>query len=469
LPQNRSGQSAARTAHIDPAISHLNNNDFAAESEHRTERWAMRRNAFPHAVVTGIGLVTPVGRGIEDFFAALCAPVSGLVRPPAGHFAEGLVDAVGIAPQIDAFSVLPDTDAAVADRFSVTALAAADDAIADSGIRIGVDVDPLRVAAVIASATGGMETFERQAIVQHNRGFDAVDRHLFNGFLPNMAAARIAIKHGIRGPSFAIASACTASAHAIAEALRLIRARDADVVICGGTEGPLGPTGLAGFRNAGALATGWAEPAAASRPFDTDRNGFVTAEGGGVLVIERGDLADARGGSGYADLIGCGATSDAYHLAIPRPDASGIADSMRLALRNAGVVPAETGYLNAHGTSTRIGDVTEAKAIRAVFGEHQPLVSSTKGVTGHLLGGAGVVEAAATVLALAREQLPPTMNLDAPDSRCDLNHLRDHAVAKSVEIAMSNSFAFGGHNVSLVFGAASTRRRREAPVPVEDA
>lgn len=429
----------------------------------------MQGNSAPGAVVTGIGLVTPVGRGIEEFFSALCTPASGLVRPPEGHFAAGLVDALGIGPDIDPFDLLPEKDAPFADRFSVTAVASADEAIADSGIKIGEDVDPLRVAAIIATATGGTITFEQQALVQRDEGFEAVDRHLFNGFLPSMASARIAIKYGIRGPSYSIASACAASSHAVAEGLRLIRAGDADVVICGGTEGPLGPTGLAGFHNAGALATGWADPAAASRPFDKDRNGFVVGEGGGILVIERADLADARGASGYADLIGWGATSDAYHLAIPRPDASGIADSMRIALRNAGVAPGEIGYLNAHGTGTRVGDLTEVKAIRAVFGDDQPLVSSTKGVTGHLLGGAGVVEAAATLLAMAREKLPPTMNLDDPDSKCDLNHLRDNAVAKSVEIAMSNSFAFGGHNVSLVFGSPSTRRRRGCPDSVEAA
>lgn len=420
-------------------------------------------------MVTGIGLVTPIGRGIGDFFAALCAPASGLVRPPQGHFAADMVDAIGIAPPIDPVGVVAGADVAVVDRFSVMAVAAADDAITDSGIKIGVDVDPLRVAAVIATATGGMQTFEQQAVVQHDCGFEAVERHLYDGFLPNMAAARIVIKHGIRGPSYAIAAACAASAHAVAEALRLIRAGDADVVICGGTEGPLGPTGLAGFHNAGALASGWADPTAASRPFDRDRNGFVVGEGGGVLVVERAELADARGGGGYSDLIGWGATSDAYHLAIPRADGTGIADSMRIALRNCGVAATEVGYLNAHGTGTRIGDLAEAKAIRAVFGETQPMVSSTKGATGHLLGGAGVVEAAATILALAHGQLPPTMNLDEPDSKCDLNHLRDNAVAKPVEIAMSNSFAFGGHNVSLVFGPPSTRRRRGGPDFVEAA
>jgi 3-oxoacyl-[acyl-carrier-protein] synthase II len=420
----------------------------------------MQRDSRPRAVVTGIGVVTPVGRGIAEFFWALCAPTSGLVRPPAEHFAAGLVDAIGIAAPIDPADVVPLKDSIVADRFSVLAVAATDDAIADSGIEVGVDVDPLRVAAVIATATGGLESFQQQATVQHTGGFDEVERHLFAAFLPNMAAARIAIKHGVRGPSYAIASACAASAHAVAEGLRLIRAGDADVVICGGAEGPLGATGLAGFHNAGALASGWADPAAASRPFDRDRNGFVVGEGSATLVIERAETADARGARGYADLIGWGATSDAYHLSVPRPDASGIADSMRIAMRNAGVAPGDVGYLNAHGTGTRVGDLSEVKAIHTVFSADQPLVSSTKGATGHLLGGAGAVEAAATVLALTHGQLPPTMNLDDPDGKCDLNHLRDNAAAKSVEIAMSNSFAFGGHNVSLVFGPPSTRLRR---------
>ncbi|KZM75674.1 beta-ketoacyl-[acyl-carrier-protein] synthase family protein [Nocardia terpenica] len=420
----------------------------------------MTQHSVPRAVVTGIGLVTPIGRAIDEFFSVLCEPGSGLVRPPRGHIGEGLVDAAGIAPVIDPFSVVPRTDAGVADRFSVMAVAAADDALADAGVKIGEDVDPNRVAVIVSTGAGGMETFEQQALVQHARGTGAVSPYLFAGFLPNMAAARIAIKYGIRGPSATISTACAASAHAIAEALRLIRGGDADVVVCGGTEASLGPTGLAGFRNARALSSGWDDPTQASRPFDRHRNGFVLGEGGGVLVVERADLTDARGGSGYADLIGWGATTDAYHLVMPRPDGSSAAQSMRVALRNADVSTDRVGYLNAHGTGTRIGDLSEVKAIREVFGDDQPKVSSTKGVTGHLLGGAGAIEAAATVLAMSRGQLPPTKNLDDPDPKCELDHVRGTALATKVDVALSNSFAFGGHNVSLVFAQPSTRRRR---------
>jgi 3-oxoacyl-[acyl-carrier-protein] synthase II len=423
----------------------------------------MIAKSSPGAVITGIGLVTPVGRSLEEFFSSVCAPGSGLVRPPEDHFAAELVQAVGMAPQIDPLDVLPRTDAGVADRFSVMAVAAADDAIADAGLKIGKDVDPLRVAAVISTGAGGMETFEAQAMVQHTRGTDAVSPYLFAGFLANMATARVAIKYGIRGPSYTITTACAASAHAVAEAFRLIRSGDADVVVCGGTEASLGPTGLSGFRNAHALATGWEDPEAASRPFDRHRNGFVLGEGGGVLVVERADIVDSRGGSGYADLVGWGATSDAYHLVMPRPDGAGAADAMRIALQSADADPSDVEYLNAHATGTRIGDLAESKAIQAVFGSQQPLVSSTKGVMGHLLGGAGVVEAAVTVLALASGQLPPTKNLEEPDSKCDLNHLRGQAMTKPISLALSNSFAFGGHNVTLAFGQPSTQRRRSEP------
>ncbi|WP_326718425.1 beta-ketoacyl-[acyl-carrier-protein] synthase family protein [Streptomyces sp. NBC_00243] len=412
------------------------------------------------AVVTGIGVVTPVGRDVDTFFDALCAPRSGLVRPPADHVAAGMIEAVGIAPDVDPFSVVSRTDAAVADRFSIMAMAAADDAIVDAGIKIGQDVDPLRTAVVVSTGAGGMQTFERQAVAMANRGVTGVTPYLYAGFLPNMSAARIAIKYGIRGYSSAISTACSAGAHAIAEALRLISADEADVVVCGGTEASLGATGIAGFRNARALATGWSDPTLASRPFDKRRNGFVLGEGGGVLVIERADSADARGAAGYADLTGWGATTDAYHLVMPNPDGASVADCMRIALASAGASAAEVGYLNAHGTSTRIGDIAEARGIQQQFGDNQPPVSSTKGVTGHLLGGAGAVEAAATILALAYGRLPPTHNLEEPDERCELNHIRGEARRERPQVALSNSSAFGGHNVSLVFEPASTRRRR---------
>jgi 3-oxoacyl-[acyl-carrier-protein] synthase II len=280
-----------------------------------------------------------------------------------------------------------------------------------------------------------------------------------------MAAARVAIKHGIHGYSSAVSTACSASAHAVADALRLIRAGEADAVVCGGAEASLGRTGIAGFRNARALATGWSDPRQASRPFDKDRNGFVLGEGGGALVVERADLADSRGAAGYADLSGWGATTDGYHPVTPDPDGRLLADSVRLALSSARLTPDQVGYVNAHGTSTRIGDVAEARAMRLVFGDDQPPVSSTKGATGHLLGGAGVTEAAVAVLALTYGVLPPTLNLDHPDPRCDLNHIRSAALREPIDVAVSNSSAFGGHNVSLVFERASTRLRRSEILP----
>ncbi len=429
---------------------------------------AVSTSGRPRAVVTGIGLVTPLGRAVTEFYRKLCAPHSGLTRPPEGHPAAGLVDAVGLVPDIDPATVVKRTDAAVADRFSILAIAAADDAIADSGLKIGQEVDSLRVAVVMSTGAGGMLTFERQALAMQLRGSPGVSPYLYAGFLPNMAAARVAIKYGIHGYSSSISTACAASAHAVAEAFRLITAGDADAVVCGGAEASLGRTGIAGFRNARALASGWSDPAQASRPFDKDRNGFVIGEGGGALVIERADIADARGASGYADLAGWGASTDGYHVITPSPDGRRLADCMQLAVGSAGLSPRDVGYVNAHGTGTRIGDVAEAKAFRLVFGDDQPPMSSTKGVTGHLLGGAGVVEAAACALVMTYGLLPPTHNLDNPDPGCDLNFVRGGARRQPVDAVLSNSSAFGGHNVSLLFQQASTRNRRSDPVPLAD-
>jgi 3-oxoacyl-[acyl-carrier-protein] synthase II len=407
------------------------------------------------AAVTGLGVVTPVGRAVDEFFDAVCTGQSGLVRPPEGHPAEGAVEAAGIAPAIDPRDVLPPTETKLVDRFLVMALAAADDALADAGLVVGRDADPLRTAVVVATGAGGLITFERQALLRSARGRAAVSAYLYPGYLPNMASARIAIKHGIHGYSSTISTACAAGAHAIAEALRLIRAGDADVVVCGGAESPLGPTGIAGFAQARALASGWADPRDASRPFDRARNGFVLGEGAGVLVVERASHAAARGAPVYADLIGWGATTDAHHPTMPRPDGGYAAEAVRMCLANAGVVPGDVGYVNAHGTGTKLGDIAEASALRTVFGADGPAVSSTKGVTGHLLGAAGAVEAVATVLAVSRSLAPPTANLDDPDPQCELDHVRKAARSGRYEVALSNSFAFGGHNVSLLFARAS--------------
>jgi len=413
------------------------------------------------ATITGIGLVTPVGDRVPAFFDALCAGRSGLRRPPDGHPLAGILSSAGFSPEIEPASVLPPTEGRWVDRFAVMAVAAADAALADAGIVVGEGADPARTAIVVANGFGGLTLFEEQVAGYRERGRTAVTPYLLGGMLPNMATAWIAIKHGIRGFSSAISTACASGGYAVAEALRLIRDGIADVVVCGGTEAPLLPTIATTFGNARALAGDWADPADASRPFDRRRNGFVLGEGAGVLVVERREHANARGATGYADVIGWGAASDAHHVTMPRPDGSGAATAMRLALADAGVAPGEVDYVNAHATGTKLGDVAEARAIRTVFDRHAPAVSSIKGVTGHLLAAAGAVEAAATAVAINRGLLPPTHNLDDPDPGCELDHVRKTARPAVVGTAVSSSFAFGGHNVSLVLGPASTRSRRD--------
>ncbi|PYC78847.1 beta-ketoacyl synthase [Streptomyces tateyamensis] len=409
----------------------------------------------PAAVVTGLGLLTPLGRGADQVLGALLAGRSGLVRPPSGHPVAGLLTEAGIAPAVDGGEVLPVTEARCVDRFALLALAAAEDAVQDAKLMVGQNADPHRVAVVVGTGGGGLETYEAQARARQERGRPAVSPYLLPGMLSNMAAARIAIKYGIRGYSSAPVTACAAGAQAVAEALRLIRADEADVVVCGGTDASLHPTVAAAFYNSRALASGWEAPKLASRPFDRRRNGFVLGEGAGVLVIERAEHAAARGAAGYAELLGWGASTDAHHPTTPRPDGAGAADAMRAALRSAGLAAADLDYVNAHGTGTKLGDRAEAAALRAVFGEHGPAVSSTKGALGHLLGAAGAVEAAISVLALAGRVLPPTANLDEVDPQCELDHVRTTRRGP-LRAVLSNSFAFGGHNLCLVFGPPPT-------------
>jgi 3-oxoacyl-[acyl-carrier-protein] synthase II len=410
-------------------------------------------------VVTGIGLVTPVGTGLTEVFEALCSGKSGLSRPPEGHPLAGSVDVGGFGPEIDATTVLPATEARVVDRYVVMAMCAAADALADANVEVGRDVDPYRTAAIV-SGTGGLATLESQVVLRTQKGRLGVSPYLLPGMLPNMGTARIAIKYGIRGYTSSIGTACAAGAQSIGEGVRLLRAGEADVVVCGCSEAPLFPTLADTFGNARALARGWDDPTAASRPFDRRRNGLVLGEGAGVFILERASHADARGAAAYAEVVGWGMTTDAHHPTTPRPDGEGAAECMRRALADARLSGRDIGYLNAHGTSTKLGDVAEALAIRTVFGAEQPPVSSSKAVTGHLLGASGVVEAAASIVALLRGVLPPTHNLDDPDPACELDHIRKAPRTSDVDHVLSNSFGFGGHNVSLVFGRPATRLTR---------
>ncbi len=403
----------------------------------------------PHAVVTGIGLVTPLGRGVTDFFEGLCLGRSGLRRPPKGHPLGGSVRVAGIAPNAahaDAPGVAEDGPTARCVRL---ALAAAADALCDARLVVGRDVDPARTAVVVSSGGAGPRTYDHPTA-------GAAPRHP-SWLLPNPVAGRIAAVHGIRGVSPAVPTACASGAQSVAEALRIIRAGEADVVLCGGADAPLHPAVARGFADAGALATGWADPTAASRPFDLARNGFVLAEGAGILVVESREHANARGVLAYADLLGWGGSTNSAH---PDPRGDGAVEAMRRALVDARVSPGDVGYLNAHGSGARIGDAAEATAIRAVFGAG-PQVSSVKSVTGHMLAGAGAVEAAVTAIAIAAGELPPTHNLLDPDPVCALEHIRDKACRADVAVAVSNSFAFGGHNISLVLGRSQSRSERQ--------
>ncbi|MGH3747150.1 MAG: beta-ketoacyl-[acyl-carrier-protein] synthase family protein [Micromonosporaceae bacterium] len=406
------------------------------------------------AVITGIGLLTPVGQSVDEVFDALCAGRSGLTRPPEGHPAAGSVEVGGFLPEIDPRTVASGPDAKLLDRVVVLALLAAQQAFDDAGMVIGEDADPLR-AGVIVGGVGGMATLEAQVLARAQRGRAAVSPYLLTGVLPNMPSARIAIKHGIRGYSSSVGTACASGAQAIADGLRLIRANEADVVLCGASEAPLFATFADTFGNARALARGWDDPTEASRPFDRRRNGFVLSEGVALLVLERPEHAAARGARAYAEVRGYGVTADAHHPTAPRPDGAGAAECMRRALASGGIQPEQVGYVNAHGTGTKLGDIAEATALQLVFGAEAVPVSSTKALTGHMLGASGAVEAAASALAVARGLLPPTANLDDPDPRCAIDHVRKQPRSCQPEFALSNSFGFGGQNVSLLLGRLS--------------
>ena len=416
-----------------------------------------RPNQQHGVVITGMGMLTPVGAGVAEVFAAVCEGRSGLSRPPAGHPVDGSLEVAGLVGDVDSASVGSGPELKTLDRTIVLALLTARAALADAGLVVGRDVDAHRIS-VILGGVGGMATLESQVLDRAARGRVGVSPYLLTGILPNMPSARIAIEHGIRGYSSAVGTACASGAQSIADATRLIRTGEADVVVCGASEAPLFPTFAEAFGNARALARDWDEPSQASRPFDRRRNGFVLSEGAALLVLERAEHASARGARGYADLVGYGATTDAHHPTAPDPKGAGAARCMRAALADAGIDGADVGYLNAHGTSTKLGDAAEATAIGLAFGDHRPAVSSTKSLTGHMLGTSGVVEAAVSAIAVSTGVLPPTYNLEDPDPSCALDHICAEPRLTGVRYALSNSFGFGGQNVSLLFGRASAPR-----------
>ncbi len=410
-----------------------------------------RNGTRRRVVVTGTGLVTPLGTGTERNWDALIAGLSG-VRAISRFDASFLPARIaGEVPDFEAERFIDRKDIKKMDLFIQYALAAAHMAMAEAGVEAPF-ARPERVGVIVGVGIGGLESLE--AAYHHFAAHEVrrVSPFFIPRLIPNMAPGHIAMRFGARGPNYATTSACASGAHAIGDAVLHIRDGRQDVMLAGGAEAPICVLGIGGFTAMRALATGFNdEPTRASRPFDRQREGFVVAEGAGMLVLEALEHAEARGARILAEIAGFGATCDAYHMTQPSPGGEGAAECMTQALADAGLAPGDVGYINAHGTGTPFNDQAETAAIKRVFGDGacDLPVSSTKSMTGHLLGAAGAVEAIYTVLALDRSILPPTINLDDPDPACDLDYVPHRARPAMIEAALTNSFGFGGTNVSL--------------------
>ncbi len=403
-------------------------------------------------VITGLGMVTPLGNTVEDTWTALVAGRSGAGRitqfDPTGY----PVDFACEVKDLDVTDYIDFKASRRMDRFTHLALAAARQAEADAGIDIAAAPD--RVGAAVATGIGGLKSFEACVDVLHDRGPDRVNPFSIVQIIPNLAAGWVSMELGTRGPLLAECTACAASNMAIGDGLDAIRLGRADVMICGGTEAPVSKVGIAGFGAMRAISRRSDDPERASRPFDLERDGFVMGEASAMLVLEELGHANARGARIYAELLGYGCSSDANHVSDPDPTGENPARAMRMAMDDAGVSPDEIDYINAHGTSTPAGDSAEIRVIKVALGEEKAYrtpISSTKGATGHCLGAAGAVEASFSILALQRGILPPTINQEVADPECDLDVIPNAAREQAIDVALSNSFGFGGHNACVVF------------------
>lgn len=403
-------------------------------------------------VITGMGAITPLGNNLADYWTGLIKGKSGIGL--ITHF-DASRHACRIAGEVRGFDPHDYVDRKEAkrmDRFAQFAVAASLQALQDSRLVIDApNADDIGV--LIGTGVGGIKVLEEQQEIYLTKGPSRCSPFMIPMMIANMAAGLTAIHTGAKGPSNCTVTACAAGSNAIGDAFRLVQRGFAKGMICGGTEAAVTPLGLAGFASAKALSTRNDDPTRASRPFDKDRDGFVMGEGSGILIIEELETALARGARIYAEMIGYGLTCDAYHMTAPVPDGRGATRAIELAIEDAGLTPAEISYINAHGTSTAANDPTETKAIKKALGEsaYQIPVSSTKSMTGHLLGGSGGIEAVATVMAIANDRIPPTLNLDNPDPDCDLDYVPYESRQQIVNAALSNSFGFGGHNVTLAF------------------
>jgi 3-oxoacyl-[acyl-carrier-protein] synthase II len=401
--------------------------------------------------VTGIGAVTPLGNDARSTWRAALAGESGIDWIRAFD-ATGLpVRVAAEVKDFDAGSVASPKEVRKLERNVLLSLGAAREAVGDAGLN---GFDPMRVGIVFGTAIGGVSGILEQEQVRRDRGPDRVSPNFLPNVLVDSASGQLAISLGIKGPNYAVVSACATGSHAIGEAAELIKRGDADAVLAGGAEACMHPLILAGFTAMRGLAVEEDDPPRASRPFDATRAGFVMGEGACVLVLEELEAARARGATVYAEVLGYGASNDAHHMAQPEPEATGVAEMMRAALRRAGVAPERVGYINAHGTSTPLGDAAETRAIKQVFGKHayDLAVSSTKSMMGHTFGAAGAIEAMMCVLALHEGLLPPTINYRNPDPECDLDYVPNEAREARVDVALSNAMGLGGHNGCVLVG-----------------
>lgn len=401
-------------------------------------------------VVTGVGMVSPVGNTVEETWNALLAGRSGAA--PITKFDPAKLS-VRFACEVKGFDPLLYIDRKEAKRydlFAQFALGAAHQAVVQSGLEGGFPF-PERTGVVLGSGIGGMQTYEDNCAAYVLKGPDRVSPFFVPMFIPNMAPGLVSMRYGLKGPNFATVSACASSAHAIGESYKLIKSGAADAMVAGGSEAAITGLTVAAFSNMKAMSTRNDDPATASRPFDTDRDGFVLADGGAVIVLESLDHARKRGANILGEIVGYGLTADAYHISAPAPEGEGAQRAMKMCLDDGGIGIEEVGYINAHGTSTPQGDIAETQAVKKLFGaQAQKLIfGSTKSMTGHLLGGAGALEFAISLLVVRTGQIPPTINQFNSDPLCDLDCAPNKAIERKVEVAISNSFGFGGHNATL--------------------
>lgn len=403
-------------------------------------------------VVTGVGLVSPLGIGTEDTWQGVRSGKSGITAITAFDAAEFACRIAGEVKNFDPYQYIEKKDVKKMGRFIQFAMAASECALCSSGLKVDAENEE-RVGVYIGSGIGGFEVIEREHKTLLEHGPRRISPFFIVATIVNLASGQVSIRCGAKGPNSATATACTTSAHSIGDSFRIIQRGEADAMICGGTEACITPMGIGGFAAARSLSTRNDEPERASRPWDKNRDGFVVGEGAGILVLEDLETAKRRGAHIVAEMVGYGMSADAFHVTAPSENGDGAFRVMRNALRDAALDPSQIDYINAHGTSTAMGDRIETIAIKRCFGEYarKVAVSSTKSMTGHLLGGAGGLEAGITVLAIRDQIAPPTMNYETPDPECDLDYVPNHARPMRIDHALSNSFGFGGTNGALVF------------------